>query len=69
MKKKFINILGEQFYKTMALLGVMVSTNYVVRWLGFNATLPWKWEIYPALVLGLFIGFVINVYLNPQESD
>jgi hypothetical protein len=68
MKKKLINILGEQFNKTMTLLGVMVSMVYVMRCLGFNDPLPWKWEMYPALVTGLFIGLVINVYLNPQEN-
>jgi hypothetical protein len=69
MKKKFINILGEQFHKTMTYLGMIVSTIYIMRCLGFNDPLPWKWEMYPALVLGLFIGFVINVYLSPQEDN
>jgi len=61
---KLLSVIKDQAYNTMATVGTMASTVYVMRWLGFNEPLPWPYEFYPAYVIGIFIGLLVRTYIG-----
>lgn len=68
MKYKTLIMIKDQAYHTMAIVGTMASTIYVMRWLGFNEPLPWRYDLYPSYVVGIFLGFVIRAYFDEEQE-
>lgn len=57
-----------QFYDTMATLGTIISVVYIMRYLGFNDSLPWQSGFYPIYVVGFFVGLMIKAYACSNEK-
>ena len=51
----------------MAIIGIAVSVNYVMRYLGFDGQGIILYGSYWSLALGWFIGLVLKAYYNKQN--
>ncbi len=67
MNSNLLIIIKDKAYETMAIIGIAVSFNYVMRYLGFDGHGIIPYGSYWSLALGWFIGLVLKAYYNKQN--